>query len=136
MPVHGVDELPDLLGDAEIVILTLPGGEATKNLVDDGFLSALPDGALVVNVGRGSLIDTDALVDHVSRGRVRAALDVTEPEPLPEGHPLWSLPGALISPHVGGASSAMEPRIARLVRTQIDRMLAGEAPLNVVIDGQ
>src|SRR5690606_16960532 len=97
--------------------------------------SALPDGALVVNVGRGSLIDTDALVDHVRRGRIRAALDVTDPEPLPEGHPLWSLPGALIVPHVGGASSAMRPRMARLVRRQIDRMLAGEPPLNVVIGG-
>lgn len=134
MPVHGVDELPALLGDAEIVILTLPGGEDTRHLVDDAFLSALPDGALVVNVGRGSLVDTDALVAHVGRGRVRAALDVTDPEPLPEGHPLWSLPGVLISPHVGGASSAMAPRIARLVRTQVERMRNGESPLNIVID--
>lgn len=133
MPVHGVDRLPGLLGDAEIVILTLPGGESTRHIVDDAFLSALPDGALVVNVGRGSLVDTDALVDHVRRGRVRAALDVTDPEPLPEGHPLWSLPGVLIAPHVGGASSAMAPRIARLVRAQIERMVAGEPPLNVVI---
>jgi phosphoglycerate dehydrogenase-like enzyme len=101
--------------------------------VDDAFLSALPDGALVVNVGRGPLIDTDALVDHARRGRIRAALDVTDPEPLPEDHPLWSLPGVLISPHVGGASSAMHPRVARLVRTQIERMLAGEPPINVVI---
>lgn len=135
MPVHGVDKLPALLGDAEIVILTLPGGDSTHRLVDDAFLSALPDGALIVNVGRGSLVDTDALVAHVERGRVRAALDVTDPEPLPEGHPLWSLPGVLITPHVGGASSAMTPRIARLVRTQIDRLRAGEEPLNVVLRG-
>nr|BFF09499.1 2-hydroxyacid dehydrogenase [Microbacterium flavescens] len=135
MPVHGVDELPSLLGTAEIVILTLPGGDETRGMVDDAFLSALPDGALVVNVGRGSLVDTDALVDHVRRGRVRAAIDVVDPEPLPAGHPLWSLPGVLITPHVGGASSAMGPRIARLVRTQIDRMLAGEEPLNVVLGG-
>lgn len=131
--VHGVDELPTLLPDAEIVILTLPGGDATRGIVDDAFLAALPDGALVVNVGRGTLVDTDALVDHVRRGRIRAALDVTEPEPLPADHPLWSLPGALIAPHVGGASSAMRPRIARLVRTQIERLAAGEPPLNVVI---
>jgi phosphoglycerate dehydrogenase-like enzyme len=131
--VHGVDELPTLLPHAEIVVLTLPGGDATKNLVDDAFLSALPDGALVVNVGRGSLIDTDALVDHVGRGRIRAALDVTDPEPLPEGHALWSLPGVLITPHVGGASSAMRPRVAKLVRTQIERLVAGEPPLNVVL---
>ncbi|MDY0908018.1 2-hydroxyacid dehydrogenase [Microbacterium sp. CFBP9034] len=135
MPVHGVDELPELLPDAEIVILTLPGGESTRRMVDDAFLAALPDGALVVNVGRGTLVDTDALVDHVRRGRVRAALDVTDPEPLPEGHPLWSLPGVLITPHVGGDSSAMAPRIARLVRAQIERMSAGDEPLNVVIGG-
>ena len=135
MPVHGVDELPVLLPQTEIVILTLPGGDETRHIVDDGFLAALPDGALVVNVGRGPLIDTDALVEHVRRGRIRAALDVTDPEPLPAGHPLWGLPGVLISPHVGGASSAMRPRIARLVRTQIERMRAGEPPLNVVIPG-
>jgi phosphoglycerate dehydrogenase-like enzyme len=134
-PVHGVDELPALLPHAEIIVLTLPGGDATRRIVDDAFLAALPDGALVVNVGRGSLIDTEALVDHVGRGRIRAALDVTDPEPLPPDHPLWSLPGVLIAPHVGGASSAMRPRIAKLVRAQIDRLLAGEEPLNVVIGG-
>lgn len=135
MPVHGVDELPALLGAAEIVIATLPGGEATRHIVDDAFLAGLPDGALVVNVGRGSLVDTDALVAHVQRGRIRAALDVTEPEPLPPGHPLWALPGVLIAPHVGGASSAMRPRIARLIRMQIERLASGEAPLNVVLGG-
>lgn len=131
--VHGVAELPALLPHAEIVILTLPGGEGTRHIIDDAALAALPDGALVVNVGRGSLIDTDALVDHAGRGRIRAALDVTEPEPLPADHPLWSLPGVLIAPHVGGASSAMVPRVARLVRAQIERMRAGEPPLNVVL---
>ncbi|WP_194398910.1 MULTISPECIES: 2-hydroxyacid dehydrogenase [Microbacterium] len=135
MAVHGVDELPDLLPHAEIVIVTLPGGESTQGLVDDAFLSALPDGALLVNVGRGTIVDTDALVDHVRRGRIRAALDVTDPEPLPEGHELWGLPGVLIAPHVGGASSAMRPRVAKLVRTQIERLAAGEPPLNVVLGG-
>ncbi|GAA3752104.1 2-hydroxyacid dehydrogenase [Microbacterium kribbense] len=133
--VHGADELHALLPDAEIVISTLPGGDATRNVIDDAALSLLPDGALVTNVGRGTTIDTDALTDHVRRGRIRAALDVTDPEPLPAGHPLWSLPGVLIAPHVGGASTAMLPRVAKLVRTQIDRMRAGEAPLNVVIPG-
>jgi phosphoglycerate dehydrogenase-like enzyme len=135
MPVHAVDELPDLLPRTDIVIASLPGGDATRHLVDGAFLSTLPDGALLVNVGRGPLVDTDALVDHVRRGRIRAALDVTDPEPLPEGHPLWGLPGVLISPHVGGASSAMRPRIARLIRTQIERLAAGEEPLNVVLGG-
>ena len=135
MPVHAVDELPELLGSAEIVMVSLPGGDETRHIVDEAFLAALPHDALVVNVGRGPLIDTEALLDHVSRGRIRAALDVTDPEPLPADHPLWSAPGVLISPHVGGASTAMQPRIARLVSTQIERMLAGEAPLNVVIEG-
>ena len=135
MPVHGVDELPGILGDAEIVIVTLPGGDGTRHLVDDAFLSALPEGALLINVGRGSIVDTDALVDHVRRGRIRAALDVTEPEPLPAAHPLWGLPGVLITPHVGGDTSAMAPRIAKLVRTQIERAARGEAPLNVVLGG-
>ncbi|WP_243229019.1 2-hydroxyacid dehydrogenase [Microbacterium sp. CIAB417] len=132
--VHAIDELPALLPDAEIVILGLPDTSDTRHLIDDAALSALPDGALVVNVGRGVLIDTDALVDHATRGRIRAALDVVDPEPLPAGHPLWTAPGVLIAPHVGGSSDAMHPRIARVVRTQIERLLAGEPPINVVLN--
>ncbi len=135
MEVHGIDELDALLPEAEIVVLSLPGGDETRGILDARTLALLPDGALVVNVGRGSLIDTDALVAETSSGRLRAALDVVDPEPLPEGHPLWATPGVLISPHVGGASSAMRPRIAALVRRQIERMLADEEPLNVVIGG-
>lgn len=134
MSVHALDELPELLGSTDIVVASLPGGDDTRHIVDDAFLTALPDGALVVNVGRGPLIDTDALVRHAEAGRIRAALDVTDPEPLPQDHPLWRAPGVLIAPHVGGASSAMRPRIAKLVRTQVERLLAGEEPLNVVID--
>ena len=134
MPVHGVERLLELLPHAEIVIATLPGGASTHRLIDAEALAALPDGALVVNVGRGPLIDTDALVAELERGRLRAALDVTDPEPLPADHPLWSLPGALIVPHVGGNSSAMLPRTVRLIRAQIERMLAGEPPLNVVYE--
>lgn len=133
--VFPLGKLAEVLADTDIVIASLPGGEATRHVLDDAALSALPEGALVVNVGRGPLIDTDALVDHVRRGRVRAALDVTDPEPLPAGHPLWDLPGVLIAPHVGGATDAMRPRIARLVRRQIDRLAAGEQPLNVVLNG-
>jgi phosphoglycerate dehydrogenase-like enzyme len=81
------------------------------------------------------VVDTDALVDHVRRGRIRAALDVTDPEPLPADHPLWSLEGVIIAPHVGGATDSMPPRIARLVRRQIDHLLAGEEPENVVLRG-
>ncbi len=133
--VFPLGKLAEVLADTDIVIASLPGGEATRHVLDDAALSALPEGALVVNVGRGPLIDTDALVDHVRRGRLRAALDVTDPEPLPAGHPLWDLPGVLIAPHVGGATDAMRPRIARLVRRQIDRLAAGEQPLNVVLGG-
>lgn len=131
--IAAIGDLLAVLAETDVLVASLPGGDATTHLIDDTALSALPDGALVVNVGRGPLIDTDALVDHLRRGRIRAALDVTDPEPLPEGHPLWSLPGVLIAPHVGGATSAMRPRIARLVRTQIERLRAGEEPLNVVL---
>lgn len=133
--VRALADLHDVLAHTEIVIASLPGGEATHHVLDAEAFAALPDGALVVNVGRGPLIDTDALVAEVESGRLRAALDVTDPEPLPSDHALWSLPGALVVPHVGGASSAMRPRITRLVRRQIDRLLAGEEPLNVVIGG-
>jgi phosphoglycerate dehydrogenase-like enzyme len=133
--VFPIGELNNVLAETDVLIASLPGGDATRHIIDDAALSALPDGALVVNVGRGPLVDTDALVDHVRRGRIRAALDVTDPEPLPAGHPLWDLEGALVVPHVGGATDAMRPRIARLVRRQIDRLRAGEDPLNVVIGG-
>ncbi|MER7797428.1 2-hydroxyacid dehydrogenase [Microbacterium sp. NPDC096154] len=132
--VHAIDELPELLPTADILVIVLPGGPETRHLVDDAALSALPDGALVVNVGRGPIVDTDALVDHVRRGRLRVASDVFDPEPLPEDHPLWSLPGVVIAPHVGGRSAAMRPRIAKLVATQAERMARGEDPINVVID--
>lgn len=131
--LHGIDELADLLPQAEIVMLSLPGGDATRHILDAPALALLPDSALIVNVGRGQLIDTDALV--AEGGRIRAALDVTDPEPLPADHPLWSTPGVLIAPHVGGNTTAMRPRMARLLRTQIERMQRGEAPINVVIEG-
>lgn len=133
--VFPLGKLDDVLAETDILIASLPGGDATRHVIDDAALAALPDGALVVNVGRGPLVDTDALVAHVRRGRIRAALDVTDPEPLPADHPLWSLEGVLIAPHVGGATDAMRPRIARLLRRQIDRLRAGEEPLNVVLGG-
>lgn len=131
--VHGIDELPSLLPQADIVVVGVPLNEATTHLIDNGFLSLLQDGALVVNVSRGAVADTDALLDHASRGRLRLALDVTDPEPLPDGHPLFALPNVIVTPHVGGASSAMMPRMARLLRSQAERMLRGEEPLNVVV---
>lgn len=131
--IHGMADLGELLPHADIVVLTVPLSDQTHHLVNAEFLAAMPDGAMLVNVARGPVVDTDALVAEVTTGRLRAALDVTDPEPLPAEHPLWGLPNVLVSPHVGGASSAMLPRITRLVRTQIERMLAGEPPVNVVL---
>ncbi|MFF2370472.1 2-hydroxyacid dehydrogenase [Agromyces sp. NPDC058110] len=131
--IHGIDELPDLLPSAEIVIVGVPLSDATTGLVDADFLAALPDGALVVNIARGKVADTSAIEEEAASGRLRFALDVTEPEPLPDGHPLFAMPNVLISPHVGGASTAMMPRMARLVRDQVERMLRGDEPRNVVL---
>ena len=131
--VHGIDELPELLPRTEIVIVGVPLTDATTGLVDAAFLAALPDGALVVNIARGPVADTDAILAEAASGRLRFALDVTDPEPLPDGHPLFALPNVLISPHVGGATSAMMPRMARLLREQIERMLRGDEPRNVVL---
>jgi phosphoglycerate dehydrogenase-like enzyme len=131
--IHGIDELPEVLPHAEIVIVVVPLTDGTRGLIDDAFLAALPDDALVVNVARGPVADTDALVEHATSGRIRLALDVTDPEPLPADHPLWSLPNVLVSPHIGGATSAMLPRMARLLRRQIEHLLADEEPENIVL---
>lgn len=131
--VHGVEDLPRLLADAEIVIVVVPLTDATHHLIDDSFLAAMSDGALLVNVSRGAVADTQALLRHAGSGRLRLALDVVDPEPLPDGHPLFSLANVLISPHVGGATSAMLPRMARLLAQQIDRVGRGGEPLNVVL---
>ena len=133
--VHGIAELPGLLPNHDIVVVAVPFSDSTRHLIDDAFLAAMPDGALLVNVARGPVADTDALVRHTAAGRIRAALDVTDPEPLPCDHPLWKTPGVIITPHVGGASSAMRPRMGRLLQCQIELMLAGEPPANVVLGG-
>ncbi|MEW9873564.1 2-hydroxyacid dehydrogenase [Arthrobacter sp. HS15c] len=131
--IHGIDALYDQLPLHDIVVVSVPLSDRTQKLVDRKFLAAMPDGALLVNVARGPVADTDALLRETSSGRLRAALDVTDPEPLPADHPLWTVPGVLITPHVGGASSAMLPRMARLVRKQISVLLAGQEPVNVVL---
>jgi phosphoglycerate dehydrogenase-like enzyme len=115
------------------VVIGLPLTESTRGIVDAAFLAALPDGALLVNVGRGALVDTDALLAELRAERLHAALDVVDPEPLPAQHPLWGAPNLLLTPHVGGATTAMQPRALRLLRAQVERLAAGEEPLNVVI---
>ncbi|WP_328952965.1 2-hydroxyacid dehydrogenase [Kitasatospora purpeofusca] len=133
-PVRPLGELMDLVPRADVVVLTLPLTAQTRGLVDARFLAAMKDDALLVNVARGPVVDTAALLTELERGRLAAALDVTDPEPLPAGHPLWRAPRTLISPHVGGNSSAFLPRALRLIRGQLERFLAGE-PLDNVVTG-
>ncbi|WP_097233452.1 2-hydroxyacid dehydrogenase [Streptomyces zhaozhouensis] len=125
-PVHASSELPELLPRAEVVMVATPLTEHTRGLLGARELALLPDGALVVNVARGPVIDAEALLAEVSGGRLRAALDVTDPEPLPADHPLWRAPGVLITPHVGGPSTAFEPRAKALLRAQLTRFALGE----------
>lgn len=132
--VHGVDELEELLPEADVVILIVPITDETRGLVDAAFLRRMKAGALLVNVARGPVVDTAALLEALNAGHVHAALDVTDPEPIPAGHPLWEAPNLLVSPHVGGASSAMWPRANRLLRRQLQRFAAGE-PLGNVMTG-
>lgn len=132
-PVHTLDDLPALLPQADIVILSTPLNASTQGLVGAEFLKAMRDGALLVNVARGQVVDTDALLSELECGRLRAALDVTDPEPLPAGHPLWHAPHVLITPHVGGSTSAFLPRAKRLLAAQLTRFAAGEPVRNVVL---
>jgi phosphoglycerate dehydrogenase-like enzyme len=130
--VHTVEELPDLLPTADLVVLTLPGTSATRHLVDAGFLARMRDGALLVNAARGSVVDTDALLAELHAGRLFAALDVTDPEPLPGGHPLWSAPGLQLTPHVAGSNGTPMGRAMALTKAQLIRYAAGEPLLNVI----
>ncbi len=130
--VHGVAELPDLLPAADVVLLTVPLTPQTTRLVDAEFLARMPDGALLVNVARGKVVDTDALLAELTSGRLRAGLDVTDPEPLPADHPLWSAPGLILTPHEGGNTTATPRRMIALVQAQLDRLAAGDEPANVV----
>jgi len=131
-PVYAFDQLPRLLPSADVVVLTTPLTEQTRGLVNAPFLAAMKDGSLLVNVARGPVVDTKALLAETESGRLTAALDVTDPEPLPAGHPLWHAPGVLISPHVGGSTSAFTPRAKRLLVAQLRRFAAGEPMANVV----
>ncbi|MFF9848496.1 2-hydroxyacid dehydrogenase [Streptomyces litmocidini] len=132
-PVHALADLPALLPEADVVVLSTPLTPATTRLADAGFLGRMKDGALLVNVARGPVVDTSALLKEVESGRITAALDVTDPEPLPAGHPLWHAPGVLISPHVGGSTSAFMPRAKRLIAEQLRRFAAGEELANVLL---
>ncbi|UKY52850.1 2-hydroxyacid dehydrogenase [Streptomyces inhibens] len=131
-PVHPLSSLSALLPDADVVVLAIPLTDGTRGLVGSDFLARMKDGALLVNIARGGIVDTKALLAELESERLRAALDVTDPEPLPAGHPLWHAPGVLITPHVGGPSSAFLPRAKRLLRDQLTLFAAGEPLRNVI----
>ena len=133
--VRGMGDLPSILPTADVVILAVPLTADTKGLVSTELLNHLQPGALLVNVSRGGVVDTDALVAAVRERSIHAALDVTDPEPLPAGHPLWSLPGVIITPHVGGDTGAMDRHVDALVRREVDLLSRGLPPEHVVIDG-
>lgn len=133
--VHAFEELPGLLADHDVVVLAAPHTPQTHRMVDARFLAAMPDGALLVNIARGQLVDTDALVAELSSRRLRAFLDVTDPEPLPDGHPLWDAPNLLLTPHVGGGTRGWEERAYRLVREQVLRLHSGAQLHNRVEHG-
>src|SRR6516225_5803812 len=130
--VSGIEDLPALLPRADIVILLVPVTPATVRLADARFLGLMHDHALLVNAARGSIVDTGALLAELTTGRLRAALDVTDPEPLPPGHPLWSAPGLLLTPHVAGLSTRAISRAQAIIRDQLARYAAGE-PLRHVV---
>lgn len=131
--VHAFTDLPELLPEADVVVLSTPLTEQTRGLAGAEFLAAMKDGALLVNVARGPVVDTKALLAELESERLHAALDVTDPEPLPAGHPLWHAPGCLISPHAGGPTSAFMPRAKRLLASQLTRFAADKPLDNVVL---
>jgi phosphoglycerate dehydrogenase-like enzyme len=131
--VESLESLPALLAEADVVVLAVPLSAETTGMVDSAFLAAMPADSLLVNVSRGAIVNTDDLVAELQTGRIMAALDVTDPEPLPAAHALWFTPRTLITPHVGGDTGAMAPRISSLLKRQIAGLARGEKPVNQVL---
>jgi phosphoglycerate dehydrogenase-like enzyme len=130
--VHAVSELDGLLPRAQVVVLILPSTAETRWLINAPQFALMQQGTLLVNAARGPIVNTDALVDALNSGRIRAALDVTDPEPLPDGHPLWRCPNLLITPHVGGSSPEFARRALQVAADELRRYMVGEPLLNVV----
>ena len=130
--VHAVGELDTLLPQAEVVILILPSTAETRWLIGERQFELMRQGALLINAARGPIVHTDALVAALQSGHIRAALDVTDPEPLPDGHPLWMCPNLLITPHVAGSTPQFAPRAVRTAAAELRRYIAGEPLRNVV----
>jgi phosphoglycerate dehydrogenase-like enzyme len=133
--VHAVSELDSLLPKADVVVLILPSTNETRGLIGSRQFELMRQGALLVNAARGPIVDTNALIAALNAGKVRAALDVTDPEPLPDHHPLWSCPNLLITPHVGGSSAQFAPNALRVVANELRHYIAGEPLENVVQQG-
>jgi phosphoglycerate dehydrogenase-like enzyme len=130
--VHAVSELNSLLPLAQVVVLILPSTAESRWLIDKAQFELMTQGTLLVNAARGPIVNTDALVEELQSGRIRAALDVTDPEPLPVGHPLWSCPNLLITPHVAGSSPQFAVRSIKIAEDELRRYIAGEPLRNVV----
>jgi phosphoglycerate dehydrogenase-like enzyme len=130
--VHAVSDLDKLLPRAEVVVLILPSTEESQGLIGERQFALMRQGTLLVNSARGPIVQTDALVEALRSGRIRAAVDVTDPEPLPEGHPLWSCPNLLITPHIAGSSPQFAPRALRTAAGELCRYMNGEPLHNVV----
>jgi phosphoglycerate dehydrogenase-like enzyme len=130
-----ITDLDKHLPTLDVVILILPLTKESKHLFDAKRLSLMKDGALLVNVARGPIVETDALVKELNSGRITAALDVTDPEPLPKDHPLWRAKGVLISPHVGGNTTAFESRARRLIESQLNLLAEGKPLNNIIVAG-
>lgn len=130
--VHAITELPNLIPSADVVMLIVPNNPGTVNLVDAKFLASMKDDSVLVNVARGVVVNTQALVAELKTGRISAALDVTDPEPLPADHPLWSLPNVIITSHNGGEGDVFWDRARKRIYSQLELWLAGK-PLDCVI---
>jgi phosphoglycerate dehydrogenase-like enzyme len=133
--VHGIDDVHALLPDHDAAVVVVPLTDDTRGLVDARFLAAMRDGAVLVNAARGPVVDTDALLAELQAGRLRAAVDVTDPEPLPADHPLWSAPGLLLTPHVGGSVPGALRRAFAIAADQLAAFARGDEPPNLVADG-
>ena len=132
--LYTLDSIDELLPRADVVALSLPSGPATNGLMDERRMRLMKKGAVLINVGRGSAVDTEALVKVCSEGLIRAALDVTDPEPLPEEHPLWHTPNVFITPHISGFFHLPQTldRIVAIGAENLKRIIAGEPLLNAV----
>lgn len=133
--VHAIASLHSLLPDADVIVLIVPLTKETTGMFGTAEFALLKQGALLVNAARGPVVDTQALVSALNAGKIRAAVDVTDPEPLPAGHPLWSAPNLLLTPHVAGATERFMPRALQIAADQVRRLIAGEPLINIVSDG-